>query len=82
MRKRSISQLNAISRSCTERDQKRAKGDLFLLYGIVDFDHFKRETGWKASPRVLLNHLKDESTKTIALYREYRKAFPGGPDHA
>lgn len=70
--RRSISQLNAISRSYTAKRQKEALETLKLCYNIQDWDHFKRLTGYKASPVSFLTSLLDKNAKTVERLRAYQ----------
>ena len=69
--KRSKAQLNAISRSYTEKARKDAINRLWLDHGIV-FDEFAKMFSYKASPVRLLTSIdyNDESAlnKVFAYY--------------
>lgn len=58
MRRYSKAQLNAISRSYTEKAQKEALD--FLKSQDIDFDVYCEENGWKASPVRLASKIRKE----------------------
>lgn len=73
--KRSKAQLNAISRSYTQKARKEAIDKLWLDHGIV-FDEFMAMFNYKASPARLLTSIQfnDERTMNKVLaYHESRK---------
>lgn len=77
--RRRTSQLNAISRSYTAKRQKEALETLKLCYGIQDWDHFTRMTGYKSSPVSFLTSLINKNNKTVERLRAYQ--FVTGGNH-
>ena len=77
--RRRTAQLNAISRSYTAKRQKEALETLKLCYNIQDWDHFKRLTGYKASPVLFLTSLLDKNNKAVERLRSYQ--FVTGGNH-
>ena len=57
------SQLNAISRWYTERDQQNAKDWLIKNYGVT-YEEYAAAYAYKGSPVTLMHHLKDKSCRT------------------
>lgn len=55
--KRSTSQLNAISYSITRRRQSQAIADLADIG--IDFEAYKKDTGWKGSPVLLVRLIRE-----------------------
>lgn len=54
------------------RRTEEALETLKLCYNIQDWDHFKRLTGYKASPISFLNALIGKNKKTIERLRAYQ----------
>ncbi len=57
------SQLNAISRSATKRDNEKAREWIVNNYGVT-FEEYAAAYGYKGSPCMLRNHLVDKSCRT------------------
>ena len=69
-RRYTTAQLNAISRSYTERARKQARADLIADYNI-HYEQFARLHEYKGGPCRLLTDIKFGKKSTLQKVREY-----------
>ena len=72
MKRYKRSQLNAISRSYTEKAQKEARQ--WLEAQGIDFDEYCKRYGWKASVTRFAQSVRDGSAKVLANIEEMKNA--------
>ena len=70
-RRYSKAQLNAISRSYTQKTQKEARS--FLESIGIDYEQYCRETGWKGGITRLAQKLRAINDEVNALAQRYRE---------
>lgn len=68
--KANTAQLNAISRSITARNQKKAVKE--LAEKGIDFDLFRETCGYRGSPCRLLNDIKANTESTMLKVQFYK----------